>query len=309
MATDWANWRISSEESARNCAAPAKPLSGAATRRNREAAVFEKVKQWLLRLLRVPPEPAAPFGAPSSLRVFRASRRLYWLRLIGWGTAQAFALAGIIFWFAVILASEHEANRAHAEAVRRGRRASLAQPAQRDRPLSRGLKDAAGKVPPIAFVVLWIAKSIGLFVYVGQLAITYFTVRLDYEMRWYMVTDRSLRIRSGVWRVSELTMSFANVQHVILYQGPLQRLLGIADLRVQSAGGGSGAGGEGQSGQGNQMHMGVFKGVENAGEIRDLVLERLRHFRETGLGDPDEVPHASARPGLHTENVLAAARE
>jgi len=58
--------------------------------------VFERVRDWLLRFLRVPPEPEAPFGAPSSLRVFRASRRLYWLRLIRWSAAQAVALAGIV---------------------------------------------------------------------------------------------------------------------------------------------------------------------------------------------------------------------
>jgi hypothetical protein len=34
--------------------------------------------------------------------------------------------------------------------------------------------------------------------------------------------------------------------------------------------------------------MGVFEGVPNAVEIRDLMLERLRKFREAGLGDPED---------------------
>ena len=134
-------------------------------------------------------------------------------------------------------------------------------------------------------------------------------VRLDYEMRWYLVTDRSLRIRSGLWNVEEMTMSFANLQQVMVTQGPLQRLLGIADVRVQSAGGGGGTSDK-QQARGDNMHTGVFHGVEHAIEVRDLVLNRLRHFRETGLGDPDEVEHAppAIEPASGAE-VVAAARE
>jgi hypothetical protein len=36
------------------------------------------------------------------------------------------------------------------------------------------------------------------------------------------------------------------------------------------------------------MHTGLFHSVTNAAEIRDLILDRLRRFREAGLGDPDE---------------------
>ena len=55
------------------------------------------------------------------------------------------------------------------------------------------------------------------------------------------------------------------------------------------------------------MHTGFFHGVDNAEEIRDLILNRLRRFRETGLGDPDEarpVPPVGA-PG--PSPALAAA--
>ena len=86
-------------------------------------------------------------------------------------------------------------------------------------------------------------------------------------------------------------MSFANLQQVVVTQGPLQRLLGLADVRVQSAGGG---GDTHEKGGGDSLHTGVFHGVDNAGEIRDLILERLRHFRETGLGDPHELRTAQS---------------
>lgn len=107
-------------------------------------------------------------------------------------------------------------------------------------------------------------------------------------------------------------MSFANVQQVTLTQGPLQRLLGIADVRVRSAGGGSGDAHE--KGQDDSMHVGVFHGVDNALAIRDLILERLRSFRAAGLGDPDDrrevtSPVVSVPPpaASSSEEVLAAA--
>jgi uncharacterized membrane protein YdbT with pleckstrin-like domain len=162
-------------------------------------------------------------------------------------------------------------------------------------------------LPAWAFPVIWGLKIIGIGIYLSQIPVTYTVRRLDYEMRWYMVTDRSLRLRHGVWKVVESTMSFANVQEVVMTQGPLQRLLGLADVRVKSAGGGGGK----EDRQDEDMHLGVFHGVTNAPEIRDLIIDRLRRFRESGLGDPDEavtspVPAASENLAADT---LTAARE
>ena len=38
----------------------------------------------------------------------------------------------------------------------------------------------------------------------------------------------------------------------------------------------------------SQQVFGLFHSVTNATEIRDLIVERLRRYREAGLGDPDE---------------------
>ena len=110
-------------------------------------------------------------------------------------------------------------------------------------------------------------------------------------------------------------MSFANLQQVEVSQGPLQRLLGLADVKVQSAGGSDNPHGKPQ----DDLHTGHFHGVDNAHEIRDLIQDRLRRFRESGLGDPDEVGRrVPSPPERGTESapyhpddaeVLAAARE
>lgn len=103
-------------------------------------------------------------------------------------------------------------------------------------------------------------------------------------------------------------MSFANLQQVEVKQGPLQRLLGLADVRVQSAGGG---GALDEKHQHDSLHTGVFHSVENATEIRDLILERLRQFRQAGLGDPDDHHHHEAPPAVAVApaDALAAAQE
>ena len=47
----------------------------------------------------------------------------------------------------------------------------------------------------ILFAILIRMFAVGVFV--ASIPITYFLQRLNYQMRWYIVTDRSLRIRSG----------------------------------------------------------------------------------------------------------------
>ena len=293
--------------------------------------MFDQLRAWLLRVLQVPPEPEPPFGDPGSIHVFRASRKFYQLRLLGWTLGQAAALVGLVIGVGIIAAVERKTNELRATqpaaptvqpagpAVDRGRGAGESRRGRRQNvPPLEVLTKVAARVPPSLFALLWILKVIGLIVYVGQLLVTYATLRLDYEMRWHIVTDRSLRIRTGLWKVQEMTMSFANLQQVMLSQGPLQRLLGIADVRVQSAGGG-GASEDHHHGHGASMHTGIFHGVDNATEVRDLVLARLRHFRETGLGDPDEMRHAPSvtagtlpralTVGAADADVVVAARE
>ncbi len=282
--------------------------------------MFESMRSRVLHWLRVPPEPHPPAGAPGSIRVFRAGRNLYKLRLLRWGIGQVGALAGIIasLFFLNKVSETYDEIRAPwrpgavaparttppatsavtppaapmpaapsvapTELTPRKGKLSSADKKQRAR---NSLARLVERWPEWIFPLLVLLEWFGIALYVVQIPLTYAMVRLDFELRWYIVTDRSLRIRSGLTTVQESTMSFANVQQVVVNQGPLQRFLGLADVRVQSAGGGGGDDSHGSKG-GDSLHTGVFHGVDNAHEIRDLVLTRLRQFRETGLGDPDE---------------------
>lgn len=302
--------------------------------------MFDRIRTQVLRALRVPHEPEPPAGAPGSVRVFRAGQNFYYLKLVAWGFGQVGALGGIIVSLAFLARIEREVEdlrreRERAAAVQAAAAAQAAaqpaaeptvqpaespapEPAKKTSRPRRNAKDSArlglshfvARSPTWLFPLIRLLEYGGVLLYLIQIPITYALVRLDYEQRWYIVTDRSLRIRSGLASVLESTMSFANLQQVSVTQGPVQRLLGLADVRVQSAGGGGSA--ESHPAAEASLHTGIFHGVERADEIRDLILERLRLFRQAGLGDPDD-PHADsalpADPSPAPGDALAAARE
>jgi membrane protein YdbS with pleckstrin-like domain len=218
--------------------------------------MYEGVKALLLSFLHVPPEPLDPMGDVRSLRVFRASPGYLRYLTVGWALSQLVVFGGALVLSVVLFVAG----------------------------ISTG---------PAAPIVIGL-EVLGASFFVAQAVGTYFLLRLHYELRWYKVTDRSLRIRAGVVFVNEMTMTFANVQNITVTQGPLERLFGISDVRVDTAGGGGDAGLHGKGGGlGGNLHVGVFRGVDDAEMIRDLMLERLRRVRDTGLGDPDET-HATA---------------
>jgi membrane protein YdbS with pleckstrin-like domain len=158
--------------------------------------------------------------------------------------------------------------------------------------------------PEILATVLRLLEVIGWALFLASIPFSLAVVLLDFEMRWYMMTDRSLRIREGIFIVREKTMTFANIQKTTVRQGPLQRLLGIADVEVRSAGGGSGSGHEDDEGK-HLVHVGHFRGVDDAERIRDLILDGVRRQRDAGLGDPDD--HAQVPVGGGGEATVALA--
>ena len=144
-------------------------------------------------------------------------------------------------------------------------------------------------VPAIALtIIVW---PWGLFALIpvsllalGLTMLGYLALHLRYDTTWYILTDRALRLRRGIWTIHETTITFENVQNVKVSQGPLQRVFGIANVVVETAG--SGGGGQQQQQQaGSMANQGLIEGVSNAEQIRDRILSRLRHSTSTGLGD------------------------
>ena len=223
---------------------------------------------WLLRLLHVPPAPHLPAGEPGSARVFRAAPNYWRLKLAQWAARQAFTAAGFIFILGAL-----QAVPASVTITDEGRAHHF--PTAPVMAVSHGIEAFA--------IALWLA----------QLPLSFAVMRLDYQLRWYVVTDRAARLREGVLTLTEMTFTLVNVQDIRIAQGPLQRLLGLADVELRTAGGSDSSPGRGgHSSTSRNLHLARFRGVENAEAIRDLVLERMRRARDAGLGDPDDAAPA-----------------
>ncbi|HYK03898.1 MAG TPA: PH domain-containing protein [Thermoanaerobaculia bacterium] len=205
----------------------------------------------LLRTLRVPPTPEPPPGSPP--RIFRAAPRFLTLRLLHWGLKQLVALVGV-FWAIYFFSFLAESG-----------------------------------VPNFAIWMMRAGEAIAITALFFNAVLGWMIVRLDYDLRWYMVSDRAIRIREGITTIREKTIALANIQNIAIKQGPLQRLLGIADVEVKTAGGGGNSTEGGKKGHvAEPLHVAYFRGVDNADEIRDLLREGVRRQKDAGLGDPDE---------------------
>src|SRR3954464_4666737 len=65
--------------------------------------MYEWLRGWTLAVLKAPPEPQPPIGDPASLRVFRAGKNYFRLRIAGWLAVELAALAGLLFWTAFLV--------------------------------------------------------------------------------------------------------------------------------------------------------------------------------------------------------------
>lgn len=226
-----------------------------------------RLRDELLRFLRVPHAPSAPAG-DEDVRVFRAAPNFFRYRLVQWLLSQTGAFVGVIFGLFML----------------RGAHFVIPE----DFTLLFWEVTEGTALALIAFF-----ESLAILFLIVQALVSLALLRIDFEQRWYIVSDRSLRIREGLLKLHEKTMTYANIQHVAIRQGPIQRLLGIADLEVRTAGGGGG--GESEEGpKKDDLHVAYFRGVANATEIRDTIRARLRRHADAGLGDPDDVVYADA---------------
>lgn len=232
--------------------------------------IFRRVSE---RLLRIPPEPEPPPGDEGSARVFRAAPKyLNYLRAL-WAIRNGFKLLILAIPLTIITGAM--------------------------------ISDRHGG-PVLGVLIL---GGFILILFAIQALFSLALVQLDFDKRWYIVTDRSLRIREGVTTVREITFTFANIQNLSISQGPIQRMLGIADLKVETAGGGSVAGH--QHHPGLNLHTAYFRGIHNAAEVQQLVAERMRGHRDSGLGDHDDhpAPMPPAPPQTTVSEALRAVLE
>ncbi len=118
--------------------------------------MYECFRRRLEKWLRLPPEPLDPMGGENTLQIFRAAPKYYQYRLLWWKVGLG--VKGVIGLAALL-------------------------------GLTVGLGAAAGPLAAIGGLFL-AALVIGFLAFTSL--VSYVTIRLDYEYRWYKTTDRSL---------------------------------------------------------------------------------------------------------------------
>lgn len=172
----------------------------------------------------------------------------------------------------------------------------------------------------IAWLAILIASPlVGVLLFPIYLAVAvipdifaYIAIHLRYDSTWYALSERSMRLRRGIWVIHETTITYENIQNIGVRQGPVQRHFGIATLTVHTAGGGSGAGAGGKhSGHGRAgaaaAHLGVIEGITDARELRDRLMARVERSRSAGIGDEHHdahLPHSTTHPAPAGSLVL-----
>ena len=233
--------------------------------------MYKAFQQWCERILRIPAEPEPPPGDESTARVFRAAPNFFRYLACLWAIVSAVAL--LVLSIALL------------------------------GPVGIAITQLQKHGNHSGYLLLFI-PALALVLYATQRLFSLAVLRLNFEKRWYIVTDRSLRIREGVIGVLEMTITFANIQNISISQGPIQRSLGIADLQVETAGGG----GSGEKGAASEnLHTGWLRGIDNATEVRDLIQSRIKHLKDAGLGDRDDAHDGSSLPA--SPDFIAALQE
>lgn len=143
--------------------------------------------------------------------------------------------------------------------------------------------------------------------------LAYIAIHLRYDTTWYVMSERSMRIRRGIWIIHETTITYENIQNVGVRQGPVERHFGIANLIVKTAGGGGGGkGSHAAHAAAGGAHVGLIEGITDAPALRDAIMSRVERSRSAGLGDERHAPGAPAGSivlGPEHVRVLAEIRD
>lgn len=134
------------------------------------------------------------------------------------------------------------------------------------------------------------------FVIIVPDILVYIGIHLRYDTTWYVLSDRTMRLRRGIWVIREVTITYENIQNVSIRQGPIQRLFGISDIVVQTAGGGGTLGQHGEQALGG--HQGLLEGIADAIDVRDLIMAKWTSAKSAGLGDERHVGSIEPVHGL-----------
>ena len=150
--------------------------------------------------------------------------------------------------------------------------------------------------PPLAALLALPALAVAIL----PDLVAYVAIHLRYDTMWYVMSERSIRCRRGIWVILEHTITFENVQDIHVHRGPVQYFFGISTIVIETAGAAEGEG-HNEFAVGNKA---IMQGIDNPDEIRDLILDRVRRSKTAGLGDEPPTRGVPAA-GWNSEHIQA----
>lgn len=175
-----------------------------------------KILQPLWRLLRLSLEPPAPIANAQVRQILQPGHRAHQLHLLRWAAAQISALLGVlVIVFAIDFTQWLPDYLSFLDVFAR-------------------LNDYTTYIPA---QWRWLGVTLTIAAFVVQLPLSFFILWAERRTTWYVISDQGVQLRYGLWTMNETSLRFTNIQHVMLKQGLLQRVLGLADVVLNTAGG------------------------------------------------------------------------
>lgn len=138
--------------------------------------------------------------------------------------------------------------------------------------------------------IAWVTAFPALVIAIAPDVVAYIAIHLRYDTIWYGVSNRGVYIRRGIVVIVEHSITLENVQNVVVHRGPIEQIFGLSSITIETAGAAAG-------GEQDDLVVGnkaIMVGLEQADEIRELVMKRVKQSRSAGLGD--DLDYASPPP-------------
>ncbi|MEM2929889.1 MAG: PH domain-containing protein, partial [Thermoproteota archaeon] len=130
--------------------------------------------------------------------------------------------------------------------------------------------------PGILMMVVFILTIICLLVLVPSII----WINLYYLSLFYTFTESEIIVEKGVWWKHKSIVPYNRITNVDIRQGPVSRMLGLWELRVQTAGYHAAPGSYG-------VAEAILQGIKNVEEVRSFILNMVRTLKpvavETGF--------------------------
>jgi uncharacterized membrane protein YdbT with pleckstrin-like domain len=115
-----------------------------------------------------------------------------------------------------------------------------------------------------------------------------------YETMRFRFDAEGIHMRWGILFRRQVNLTYARIQDIHLTSGLIQRWLGLADVKIQTASGSSGA----------EM---TLEGLMEFEAIRDFLYTRMRGYRDRSHAANETAAHAVAGPDAQALHLLREA--